>query len=163
MDKVDRQRADAEDEARRGRDKVRKLTEARSIELAMEEGRRLGYEKGMRQGRLMMQARNNDINRPARYYRRTSFRSAHDDDDDQVSYFSYTQEERHSTESSRSSTNNSTSVRCVFLSSILFFYFIQFSSCLTKQTDKRCQTFTSQTAHLNFNFEKLQPSSLIET
>ena len=129
MDKVDRQRADAEDEARRGRDKVRKLTEARSIELAMEEGRRLGYEEGMRQGRLMMQARNNDINRPARYYRRTSFRSARDDDDDQVSYFSYTQEERHSTESSRSSTNHSTSVRCVFFSPIPFFCFIQFSSC----------------------------------
>jgi len=104
VDKVDQQRADAEDEARRGREKVRKLTEARAVELAMEEGRRLGYEEGMRQGRLMMQARDSNKNQPRRYYRRTSFRSAHEDDDDQVSYFSYAQEEQHSTESSRSPT-----------------------------------------------------------
>ncbi|KAF8801091.1 hypothetical protein BYT27DRAFT_7262318 [Phlegmacium glaucopus] len=108
VDKVDQQRADAEDEARRGREKVRKLTEARAVELAMEEGRRLGYEEGVRQGRLMMQARDNDRNQPRRHYRRASSRSVRDDDGDQVSYFSYTQEERHSTETFRSPTNPST-------------------------------------------------------
>jgi hypothetical protein len=115
VDKVDRQRADAEDEARRGRDKIRKLTEARSIELATEEGRRRGYDEGMRQGRLMMQARDSELNQPRRYFRRTSVRSARDDDDgdddDQVTYFSYTQEEWQSTESFRSSSEPSTSVR----------------------------------------------------
>jgi hypothetical protein len=78
----------------------------------MEEGRRLGYEEGVRQGHLMMQARDNELNQPTRYYRRTSFRSTRDEDDDQVSYLSYMhQEERQSTESSRSPTNASTSVR----------------------------------------------------
>ena len=73
----------------------------------MEEGRRLGYEEGMRQGRLMT---HNEVNQPSRRYRRTSLRSARDDDD-QVSYFSYTQEERHSAESSRSPSTRSTSIR----------------------------------------------------
>jgi flagellar biosynthesis/type III secretory pathway protein FliH len=109
IDKVDQQQADAEDEARRGREKVRNLTEERVVALAMEEGRRMGYEEGMRQSRLMMQARDND--EPSHYYRRTSFRSTRDDNDNEVSYFSYRQEERHSTESSRSPTNPSTSVR----------------------------------------------------
>ena len=68
----------------------------------MEEGRRLGYEEGMRQGRLKMQAR--ELNRPSRYSGRNSVRTARDDDDDydyddQVTYFSYTQEEWQSTES----------------------------------------------------------------
>ena len=89
------------------------MTEVRSIELAMEEGRRLGYEEGMRQGRLMMQARDSELNQPTRYSRRTSARSARDDDDDddQVTYFSYTQEEWQSTESFRSPSEPSTSVR----------------------------------------------------
>lgn len=91
------------------------MTEVRSIELAMEEGRRLGYEEGMRQGRLMMQARDSELNQPTRYSRRTSARSARDDDDDddddQVTYFSYTQEEWKSTESFLSPSEPSTSVR----------------------------------------------------
>ena len=91
------------------------MTEVRSIELAMEEGRRLGYEEGMRQGRLMMEARDRELNQPTRYSRRTSARTARDDDDDddddEVTYFSYTQEEWQSTESSRSPSEPSTSVR----------------------------------------------------
>ena len=97
VDKVDRQRADAEDEAHRGREKIRKLTETRSIELAMEEGRRLGYEEGMRLGRVKMQPK--ELNQPSRYSGRNSVRTARHDDDDQVTYFSYTQEEWQSTES----------------------------------------------------------------
>jgi len=110
VDKVDQQleQADTKDKARRGREKVRNLTEERVVASAMEEGRRMGYEEGMRQSRLMMQARDN--NEPSHYYRRTSFRSTRDDNDDEVSYFSYRQEERHSTESSRLPTNPSTSV-----------------------------------------------------
>ena len=78
----------------------------------MEEGRRLGYEEGMRQGRLMMQARDSESNQPRRYSRRSSVRTARDDDDDdRVIYFSYTQEELQSTESFRSSSEPSTSVR----------------------------------------------------
>lgn len=80
----------------------------------MEEGRRLGYEEGMRQGRLMMQARESELNQPTRYSRRSSVRTARDDDDDnddQVTYFSYTQEEWQSTESFRSSSEPSASVR----------------------------------------------------
>ena len=71
----------------------------------MEEGRRLGYEEGIRQGRLMMQAGDSESNQPTRYSRRTSFRSTRDDDvdDDQVSYFSY-QNDRQSTESSPSTS-----------------------------------------------------------
>lgn len=113
VDRVDRQRADAEDEARRGRDKIRKLTEARSVELAMEEGRRRGYEEGMRQGHMMMQARDSELNHPTRYSRRTSVRTGRDedDDDDQVTYFSYTQEEWQSADSFRSSSEPATSVR----------------------------------------------------
>ena len=124
VERVDRQRADAEDEARRGRDKIRKLTEARSVELAMEEGRRLGYEEGMRQGRLMMQARDSELKQPTCYPRRTSVRTArddndnnnnynnnNDDDDDQVTYFSYPQEDWQSTESFQSFSEPSTSVR----------------------------------------------------
>lgn len=118
VDKIDRQRVDAEDEARRGREKIRKLTEARSVELAMEEGRRLGYEEGMRQGRLMMQARDNELYQPRRSYRRSSFRSTREDDDD-VSYFSYTQQEQQSTESL------STSVRYAIFSCV-YLYFIDF-------------------------------------
>ena len=90
------------------------MTEARSIELAMEEGRQRGYDEGMRQGRLMMQARESELlSQPRRYFRRTSVRSARDDDDDddQVTYFSYTQEEYQSTESFRSSSESSTSVQ----------------------------------------------------
>ena len=81
----------------------------------MEEGRRLGYEEGMRQGRLMMEARDSELNQPTRYSRRTSVRTGRDedddDDDDQVTYFSYTQEEWQSPESFRSSSEPSTSVR----------------------------------------------------
>ena len=82
----------------------------------MEEGRRLGYEEGMRQGRLMMQARDSELKQPTRYPRRTSVRTARDDDhdhddDDQVTYFSYMQEEWQSTESFRSSSEPSISVR----------------------------------------------------
>ena len=51
VNKLERQRADAEDEAVRTREKVRALTEARAVEQAMEEGRRLGFEEGLRQGR----------------------------------------------------------------------------------------------------------------
>ena len=78
----------------------------------MEEGRRVGYEEGTRQGRLMMHARDHDINQGRRYHRRPSLRSARDDDnDDQVSYFSYTQDEQDYPESFRSATPRSTSAR----------------------------------------------------
>ena len=79
----------------------------------MEEGRRLGYEEGMRQGRLMMQARDSELSQPTRHSRKSSVRTARDDDDDddQVTYFSYTQEEWQSTESFRSSSEPSTTVR----------------------------------------------------
>ena len=68
----------------------------------------------MRQGRLMMQARDSELKQPTRYSQRTLVRTARDDsddDDDQMAYFSYTQEEWQSTESSQSSSEPSTSVR----------------------------------------------------
>ena len=89
----------------------------------MEEGRRLGYEEGMRQGRLMMQARDSEFNQPTRYSRRSSIRTTRDgdDDDDQVTYFSYPQEEWQSTGSFRSSSEPSISVRYVNFSLSLHF------------------------------------------
>lgn len=56
VNKLERQRADAEDEAVRSRDKVRKLMESRAVEQAMEEGRRLGFEEGLKQGRFLHSA-----------------------------------------------------------------------------------------------------------
>jgi hypothetical protein len=42
---------EAEDEAVRSRDKIRQLMQSRAVEQAMEEGRRLGFEEGLKQGR----------------------------------------------------------------------------------------------------------------
>ncbi|KAF5323243.1 hypothetical protein D9619_013506 [Psilocybe cf. subviscida] len=55
VDRVDRQRANAEDEIQRLTSKLRKLQEERAVAHALEEGRRLGYEEGLRQGRVAMQ------------------------------------------------------------------------------------------------------------
>lgn len=52
---MDRQRANAEDEIQRLTSKLRKLQEERAVTQALEEGRRLGYEEGLRQGRVAMQ------------------------------------------------------------------------------------------------------------
>ncbi|KAF8872611.1 hypothetical protein CPB84DRAFT_1799127, partial [Gymnopilus junonius] len=51
VDKLERQRAAAEEEAARSRDKVHKLSEARAVEHAMQEARWLGFEEGLKQGR----------------------------------------------------------------------------------------------------------------
>lgn len=48
---IEAQRDDAEAAAADARSKARKLNEERLIELAREEGRRLGYEEGIRRGR----------------------------------------------------------------------------------------------------------------
>ncbi|KIM49942.1 hypothetical protein M413DRAFT_439058 [Hebeloma cylindrosporum] len=53
VNKLERQRVDAENEAVRSRDKIRKLMETRAVEQAMEEGRRLGFEEGLKQGRSL--------------------------------------------------------------------------------------------------------------
>ncbi|PPQ84764.1 hypothetical protein CVT24_002909, partial [Panaeolus cyanescens] len=50
---IDKQRIDAEDEARRLREKLRKLYEERAVENARDEGRRAGFEEGLRQGRML--------------------------------------------------------------------------------------------------------------
>ncbi|KAG1807317.1 uncharacterized protein BJ212DRAFT_1387671 [Suillus subaureus] len=50
---IEAQRDDAEAAAADARSKARKLNEERLIELAREEGRRLGYEEGIRRGRNM--------------------------------------------------------------------------------------------------------------
>ena len=49
---VERQRDDAEDAARRAREKARKLREEHLVLAAREEGRRLGYEAGFEQARI---------------------------------------------------------------------------------------------------------------
>ena len=51
VNKLERQRVEAEDEAVRSRDKIRQLMQSRAVEQAMEEGRRLGFEEGLKQGR----------------------------------------------------------------------------------------------------------------
>lgn len=51
VNRVEKERVAAIQEAARARDKVYKLNEARAVELAMEEGRRFGFEEGLRQGR----------------------------------------------------------------------------------------------------------------
>ena len=53
VNKLERQRVDAEDEAVRSRDKLRELKQSRAVEQAMEEGRRLGFEEGLKQGRFI--------------------------------------------------------------------------------------------------------------
>ncbi|KAJ3500998.1 hypothetical protein NLJ89_g9539 [Agrocybe chaxingu] len=55
VDRLERQRVEAENEAVRARQSHRKIQEARAVELAMEEGRRLGYEEGVQQGRNLNQ------------------------------------------------------------------------------------------------------------
>ncbi|KAF8166495.1 hypothetical protein BJ912DRAFT_1067880 [Pholiota molesta] len=53
VDKVERQRADLEEELLRTKDKMRKLARDLAVEHALEEGRRLGFEEGLRQGRAL--------------------------------------------------------------------------------------------------------------
>ncbi|KAF9522961.1 hypothetical protein CPB83DRAFT_70442 [Crepidotus variabilis] len=53
VDRVDRQRAEAEEAAARARERNRKLVEARAVDIAMEEGRRVGFEEGLKQGRIL--------------------------------------------------------------------------------------------------------------
>ena len=53
VERIDRQRVEAEESAVRAREKSRKLAEARAIDLAMEEGRRIGFEEGLNQGRMI--------------------------------------------------------------------------------------------------------------
>ena len=53
VERVDRQRVEAEEAVVRAREKTRKLSEARAVDLAMEEGRRLGFEEGLKHGRIM--------------------------------------------------------------------------------------------------------------
>jgi flagellar biosynthesis/type III secretory pathway protein FliH len=55
VERVDRQRVEAEEAATKAREKSRKLVEARSVDLAMEEGRRLGFEEGLKHGRVLSQ------------------------------------------------------------------------------------------------------------
>jgi len=55
VDRIDRQRVEAEESAVRAREKSRKLAEARAVDLALEEGRRLGFEEGLNQGRMINQ------------------------------------------------------------------------------------------------------------
>ncbi|CAA7261091.1 unnamed protein product [Cyclocybe aegerita] len=55
VDRLERQRVEAEEEAVRARQNHRKIQEVRAVELAMEEGRRLGYEEGIQQGRNLNQ------------------------------------------------------------------------------------------------------------
>ncbi|KAF8963709.1 hypothetical protein BDZ97DRAFT_1818844 [Flammula alnicola] len=52
VDKVERQRLAAEEDAMRAKEKMRKLVQTRAVEQAMEEGRRLGFEEGLNQGRV---------------------------------------------------------------------------------------------------------------
>jgi hypothetical protein len=53
VDKVERQRSDLEEELLRTKDKMRKLARDLAVEHALEEGRRLGFEEGLRQGRAL--------------------------------------------------------------------------------------------------------------
>lgn len=55
VERVDRQRVEAEEAAVKAREKSRKLVEARAVDLAMEEGRRLGFEEGLKRGRALNQ------------------------------------------------------------------------------------------------------------
>lgn len=57
MDRVERERVAALADAARARDKIHKLNEARAIDLAMEEGRKFGFEEGLRQGRYVQTRR----------------------------------------------------------------------------------------------------------
>ncbi|KAF8162571.1 hypothetical protein B0H34DRAFT_284908 [Crassisporium funariophilum] len=117
VDRVDRQRVEAEDEARRTREKNRTLMTQRAVEQAMEEGRRLGYEEGVTQGRMLLYRRDRQRSRdvePAVYSRRAPSKSRVKDDVDQVSYYSYTKDDRSRSSGSTSSgshTNTKASVR----------------------------------------------------
>jgi flagellar biosynthesis/type III secretory pathway protein FliH len=53
VERIDRQRVEAEESAVRAREKSRKLAEARAVDRALEEGRRLGFEEGLNQGRMI--------------------------------------------------------------------------------------------------------------
>ncbi|KAF9043890.1 hypothetical protein BJ165DRAFT_1370778, partial [Panaeolus papilionaceus] len=50
---IDQQRLDAENEAKRLRDKLRKVYEERAVENARDEGRKAGFEEGLRHGRVL--------------------------------------------------------------------------------------------------------------
>ncbi|KAH9483413.1 hypothetical protein JR316_0002879 [Psilocybe cubensis] len=90
VDKIERQRENAEEDAARARSKMHKLMEARAIEQAMEEGRRMGFEEGLRQGRFV---------KPMREDRESRRTKAHGD---RVSRYTYPEEEPQSSGSSGS-------------------------------------------------------------
>lgn len=50
VDDLERARADAEEQAKRDRERTRKLIEERLVTQAMEEGRRMGYSEGLKRG-----------------------------------------------------------------------------------------------------------------
>ncbi|KAF9474362.1 hypothetical protein BDN70DRAFT_936725 [Pholiota conissans] len=52
VDKVDRQRVEAEEELIRMKERFRRLSRDVAVEHAMEEGRRLGFEEGLKHGRV---------------------------------------------------------------------------------------------------------------
>ena len=51
LKRAERERTEAEDEARRTKEKLRKILAERAVDHAKEQGRRMGYEEGLRQGR----------------------------------------------------------------------------------------------------------------
>ncbi|TFK36007.1 hypothetical protein BDQ12DRAFT_263035 [Crucibulum laeve] len=53
VDRVQQELHDAEDRARRDRDRARKVIQERAVEMAMEEGRREGYRLGLERGRIL--------------------------------------------------------------------------------------------------------------
>ena len=56
MDRVERQRVEAQDELSRNREKIRRLSQTLAVEHALEDGRRAGFEEGLKQGRVYQQA-----------------------------------------------------------------------------------------------------------
>lgn len=55
LKRVDEERIAAEDEARRTKDKLRKVLAERAVDHAKEQGRRMGFEEGLRQGRALFE------------------------------------------------------------------------------------------------------------
>ncbi len=53
---MERQRVEAQDELSRNREKLRRLSQTLAVEHALEDGRRAGFEEGLKQGRVYQQA-----------------------------------------------------------------------------------------------------------
>ncbi|KDR71389.1 hypothetical protein GALMADRAFT_229682 [Galerina marginata CBS 339.88] len=103
VERVERERAAAEEEAARARDKLHKLNEVRAVELALAEGRQLGFEEGLNQGRFMQ---------PRDVSPRRSRRSRDDGDRmSEISRYTYPEGEATASSSSGSSIRHKSTVK----------------------------------------------------